>query len=103
MHRWPSYRPRAPGGWRVATAPCVISSRSYSDRRAMEREIDCSIIVPVYNWAALTRRCIEQVLSRPPVGLEWELIIVDDGSDDGTQQVLAAFGTKIKVVRHRPN
>src|SRR3954462_3687503 len=45
-----------------------------------------SVVMPVYNEQATLRRVIERVLS---VGLELELLCVDDGSRDGSREILA--------------
>lgn len=45
-----------------------------------------SIIIPVYNEQATLRALVEQVLS---VGLDVELLCVDDGSTDGSRETLS--------------
>jgi glycosyltransferase involved in cell wall biosynthesis len=45
-----------------------------------------SVVMPVYNEQPTLRCVVERVLS---VGLEIELLCVDDGSTDGSQQVLS--------------
>ncbi len=50
-----------------------------------------SIVIPVYNERDRVGRVIEKVLQADTLGLEKELIIVDDGSTDGTRQALAAY------------
>jgi len=45
-----------------------------------------SVVMPVYNEQATLRYVIERVLS---VGLEIELLCVDDGSADGSRQILS--------------
>lgn len=45
-----------------------------------------SVIMPVYNESAALRQVVERVLSVP---MELELICVDDGSTDGSRQILA--------------
>ena len=45
-----------------------------------------SVVMPVYNEQATLRYVVERVLS---VGLEIELLCVDDGSTDGSSQILA--------------
>lgn len=45
-----------------------------------------SVVMPVYNEQATLRYVVERVLS---VGLEIELLCVDDGSTDGSPQILA--------------
>ena len=48
-----------------------------------------SVILPTYNRAAYLRECIESVLRQPEVDLE--LLIVDDGSTDDTESLVASF------------
>ncbi len=48
-----------------------------------------SIILPTYNRARFVAEAIESV--RAQVFTEWELIVVDDGSDDDTRDVVASF------------
>jgi glycosyltransferase involved in cell wall biosynthesis len=45
-----------------------------------------SVVMPVYNEQATLRQVIERVFS---VGLEIELLCVDDGSTDGSREILA--------------
>ena len=45
-----------------------------------------SVVIPVYNEAATLRPVVERVLAVP---LELEVICVDDGSRDGSQEILA--------------
>jgi glycosyltransferase involved in cell wall biosynthesis len=46
-----------------------------------------SVIVPVYNEAATIERILERVTGAP---LEKEVLVVDDGSTDGTRDILRA-------------
>ncbi len=56
-----------------------------------------SIVTPVYNRAALVQRCVESVL-RQPVD-DWEMIVVDDGSTDGSVDVMRRFtDARIRVI-----
>jgi GT2 family glycosyltransferase len=66
-------------------------------------EPDCSIIVPVYNHAPLTRRCVADLLESLPASIDWELIIVDDASEDDTAEMLAEFEDGITTVRRDAN
>lgn len=62
-----------------------------------------SIIVPVYNAKAYLRRCVDSVVNQSYV--DWELILVDDGSTDGSSELcdeLALVDNRIKV-RHCEN
>lgn len=54
-----------------------------------------SIVIPTYDRATKVQRAIESVLAQTMTDLE--IIVVDDGSSDGTGQVLAAkFGDRIR-------
>lgn len=62
-----------------------------------------SAIVPVYNTEKLVGRCIESVLAQSFP--DWELILVDDGSRDGSLNVLREYEKKesrLKVI-HQEN
>ena len=45
-----------------------------------------SVVMPVYNEQATLRRVVERVMS---VGIELELLCIDDGSTDGSREILA--------------
>ena len=62
----------------------------------------CSIVIPVYNWASVTRQCLETLFADPPE-VEIEVIVVDDGSHDRTAQVLAEYGPRVRIVTHAQN
>lgn len=55
-----------------------------------------SVVMPVYNERATLRCVIERVLS---VGLDIELLCVDDGSTDGSRQILAELQNQRPEVR----
>lgn len=62
-----------------------------------------SVIVPVYNVKHYLRRCIDSIISQDYK--ELEIILVDDGSSDGSGQIcdeLAAEDNRIKVI-HKEN
>jgi len=50
-----------------------------------------SILMPVYNEARTIREILQQVDGAPTAGLTKELIVVDDGSTDGTREVLESL------------
>ena len=59
-----------------------------------------SAVIPTYNYARFVGRAVSSVLAQTYRDIE--CIVVDDGSTDGTEEVLAAFGTGVRVVR-QPN
>lgn len=61
-----------------------------------------SIVAPVYNEAGNLRRFYEEVLAAlDSTGESWELILVDDGSSDGSREImlaLAADDSRLSVI-----
>jgi glycosyltransferase involved in cell wall biosynthesis len=65
----------------------------------IERPI-LSVVVPVYNMEKYIGQCLSTILSFQDAPME--VIVVDDGSTDGTNAVLESFAdTRLKVVRER--
>lgn len=62
-----------------------------------------SIIVPVYNVERYLRQCIDSVLDQTYGN--WEMIIVDDGSTDGSAAICDEYAEKNSRIRvfHKPN
>lgn len=63
----------------------------------------CSVIIPVYNKANLTRQCVDRLLALRTATSSFEIIVVDDGSSDSTQELLASYGDRIRTVIHETN
>src|ERR1700730_1404963 len=64
-----------------------------------------SVLIPVYNEARTLRTIIRRVLASP-VGLPMELVCVDDGSRDGSPEILEALAAddpRIRVIRQPQN
>ena len=62
-----------------------------------------SVIVPVYNERNTVGEIIRR-MRRVELPVDREIIIVDDGSSDGTDKVLAAIeDSTVRVTRHRAN
>ncbi len=57
-----------------------------------------SIIIPVYNEVNILPEVLTRVMAAPlPPGCEKEIIVVDDGSTDGTTQMLAGYRDLVLV------
>jgi glycosyltransferase involved in cell wall biosynthesis len=65
--------------------------------------VKLSILMPVYNEAATVAEAVKRVLA-VELPVEVELVVVDDGSQDGTRQVLAGLDdSRVVVHRHAVN
>jgi glycosyltransferase involved in cell wall biosynthesis len=65
-----------------------------------------SVVIPCYNEAATLETLVGRVLAADVLGLEKELVIVDDGSSDDSfarVEALAAADDSIVVARHAAN
>lgn len=61
----------------------------------LERKPGLSIVVPVYNEMLNLEQLIEETTSAgASLGIDWEVILVDDGSTDGSQEYLKDKATE---------
>ena len=79
------------------------AARKPRNTRGDEPAKTLSIVMPVYNERDLVLTVLERVEQAPALGLAKEIIIVDDGSTDGTRDVLATVAERYHVVLHERN
>src|SRR5829696_2650806 len=61
-----------------------------------------SIVIPVSGHAAITRRCLETLSAAVTAtdGLQLEVVVVDDGSEDETADLLRGYAQPLTIVTH---
>jgi len=66
-----------------------------------------SILVPLYNEEEFIGPLLQRVLEAPlPEGMDREIVVVDDGSTDGSAEIAEETGRahpEIRVIRHARN
>lgn len=61
-------------------------------------KVSVSVVIPTYNRAHVLRRAIDSVLAQTFV--DFEVLVIDDGSDDDTERVVADY-TDQRIKFHR--
>lgn len=73
----------------------------------MQPSVDLSIIVPLYNEAESARALYEAIIREvDPLDLKYEMLFVDDGSRDGTFELIAQLAIsdkRLRIVKFRAN
>jgi glycosyltransferase involved in cell wall biosynthesis len=62
-----------------------------------------SIIIPVYNEEKTIKEILASVSAQPLPGWTKEIIVVDDGSKDGTVKLLKSWEKKVRVIYKKKN
>src|SRR3954449_13130785 len=65
---------------------------------------ELSVVVPVHNEAANLSRLTDEIRRALDGRVDYEIVYVDDGSDDGSAESLARLAAqepRIRLVRHR--
>ena len=65
--------------------------------------MEVSFVIPLFNCLPLTQAMVASLQASLPPGLAHEIILVDDGSTDGTREWLAPLRAPFQVVLHDRN
>ncbi len=88
--------------WRVTSDYCVLRTAyldtCYSSLVTRHLSLMISIIVPAYNAEETLEGCLRALVGQR-LDCAFEIILVDDGSADGTARVAEGFGDGVRVIR----
>ena len=59
-----------------------------------------SIIIPIYNAEKTLARCLDSILRQP--FSDCELLLINDGSGDGSGEICAAYARRYPQIRYFP-
>ena len=63
-----------------------------------------SVLIPVYNEKDTIKSCVESVLNADAMGMDIEIIISDNNSNDGTKEILNSLtDDRIRVLFRKEN
>lgn len=62
--------------------------------------MELSVVIPTYNQAGLLARLVDHLLSQTAAPSRFEIVVVDDGSSDGTPALLAELSRRVPHLRH---
>jgi GT2 family glycosyltransferase/glycosyltransferase involved in cell wall biosynthesis len=62
----------------------------------------CSIIIPVFNRLELTRQCLDELFRTTPLN-GVDVIVIDNGSSDGSSEYLRSLGNRIRLIQNETN
>jgi GT2 family glycosyltransferase len=69
----------------------------------LEKKPEVSIIIPVFNCADFTDRCLQALFNSSGENLSFEVIVVDNASSDHTAAVLEKWADRIRILRNAEN
>jgi len=64
----------------------------------IQGQLTVSFIIPVFNDQANIKRCIQSIQALHTPGNEYEIIVLDNGSTDGTHRVMEELGVPFEIV-----
>ena len=62
-----------------------------------------SVIIPVFNREKYINKCLRSILDQSLHRDKYEIIVVDDGSNDGTNQIINKYNDIVKIIKNKKN
>lgn len=81
------------------TSPKPEIGFNMGEQKAVE-DLDLTVIVPVYNYRTVLKQCLDSIRNQN-TKYRYEMIFVDDGSTDGSADILKMYETDTRVTVYR--
>ncbi|MEW6680873.1 MAG: glycosyltransferase family A protein [bacterium] len=62
--------------------------------------MDISIVIPTYNRKERLKQCLESIFKQDYLQEDFEIIVIDDGSSDGTEEMLKELSKEQSNLRY---
>ena len=85
------------------TPDCITCSSKDDEMEEKEEKIKASIIIPTYNRADTIKKVVESLVNQTFPPDKYELVVVDDGSTDNTEQVIRSIKTSCSLRYFKQN
>ncbi len=69
----------------------------------MQNQKLISVIIPTFNQGEFLGRCLRSILNQNIGKKEYEIIVINDGSEDNTLKVLKIYEKEIKILKNKKN
>nr|WP_246581410.1 glycosyltransferase family 2 protein [Echinicola shivajiensis] len=79
----------------------ILSSNKLNFQNSKEPKV--SIIIPVYNHLAFTYNCLKSIKNNFSNAIDFEIILIDDLSNDGTHEYFKSRATGIRYIKNERN
>ena len=96
-------RVSAGGGERHVAGDSGVPAEWVKEASGGTGRFDVSIVIPLFDKAEYTRKCVEALARTVDPGESVEIVLVDNGSTDGTGEFLSSLGGDIVIVRNTKN
>jgi GT2 family glycosyltransferase/glycosyltransferase involved in cell wall biosynthesis/SAM-dependent methyltransferase len=84
-------------------AVCAKPESGESFRLFPAKKYKASIILPVHDQAVLTRNCLAAIAETVGEDMEFEVVLVDNASNDETKELLASLEGDVRVITNNIN
>jgi cellulose synthase/poly-beta-1,6-N-acetylglucosamine synthase-like glycosyltransferase len=84
----------------LASVPIFVGYPQFPRHASLEDAPLVSVILPLRNQATTAQACLESLVNQDYP--RKEILVVEGGSDDGTQEVLREFGDRVQIIEEPP-